>query len=179
MSVTKKSMLTAVCLALCVVLPQAFHSIPNAGVIYCPIHIPILLCGLICGWKYGLLCGVAGPLFSSLFTGMPSFVYLPQMMIECGIYGMVAGMDLFPMIKSKWRRYLRLIVAMVCGRVVSGIVRALIFAPGEYSIKLWATGYFLKSLPGIVIQLVVIPAIVSVLVRSALIPGEDDTTGQS
>mgnify|MGYP007107799624 FL=1 len=55
MSVVKKSIITAVCIALCVVLPQAFHAIPNAGSIYCPMHIPVLLCGIACGWQYGLI----------------------------------------------------------------------------------------------------------------------------
>ncbi len=68
MSVVKKSIITAVCLALCVVLPQAFHAVPNAGSVYLPMHLPILLCGLICGWPFGLLCGLAGPALSTLFT---------------------------------------------------------------------------------------------------------------
>ena len=64
MSAVKKSIITAVCIALCVVLPQVFHAIPEAGTIYCPMHIPVLLCGLITGWPYGLLCGLAGPLLA-------------------------------------------------------------------------------------------------------------------
>ncbi len=185
MSAIKKSMITAVCLALCVVLPQAFHSIPNAGAIYCPIHIPVLLCGLICGWKYGLLCGVAGPVFSSLFTGMPAVAYLPPMMIECAVYGAVSGVRIPHFLayagkageekepvesKTGVRLYIRLILAMLAGRVVSGIVKALIFSPGSYTMTLWVTGYFLTSLPGIVIQLVLIPAILYMLRKSAVIP---------
>ena len=72
MSYVKRSILTAVCIALCVVLPMAFHAIPNAGSIYCPMHIPVLLCGLLAGWPFGLLCGLAGPVLSSLLTGMPA-----------------------------------------------------------------------------------------------------------
>ena len=82
LSYVKKAILTAACIALCVVLPMAFHAIPNAGNIYCPMHMPVLLCGLVCGWPFGLLCGVAGPLLSSLFTGMPPAAYLPSMIIE-------------------------------------------------------------------------------------------------
>lgn len=63
MSHIKKEVITAVCIALCVVLPMTFHTIPNAGKIFCPMHIPVLLCGLICGWPYGLLCGIAGPFY--------------------------------------------------------------------------------------------------------------------
>ena len=57
--------ITALCVALCVVLPMAFHMIPNAGSVMLPMHIPVLLCGLVCGWPYGLLRGVLGPLVSS------------------------------------------------------------------------------------------------------------------
>ena len=81
MSQVKRAMITAVCIALCVVLPMAFHSIQNAGAIFCPMHIPVLLCGLLVGWPYGLLCGLAGPLLSSLLTGMPAMGYLPCMMV--------------------------------------------------------------------------------------------------
>lgn len=91
LSYVKKAILTAACIALCVVLPMAFHAIPNAGNIYCPMHMPVLLCGLVCGWPFGLLCGVAGPVLSSLFTGMPSMAYLPSMVIELAAYGFVAG----------------------------------------------------------------------------------------
>ena len=90
-TVVKKSIITAVCIALCVVLPQAFHAIPN-GAVYSPMHIPVLLCGLICGGPFGLLCGLAGPLFASLFTGMPPAAKLPPMMIECAVYGCVTGL---------------------------------------------------------------------------------------
>ena len=62
MSLVKQSIITAVCIALCVVFPMAFHSIPQAGIIYCPMHIPVLLCGYICGWPYGLLIGIITPL---------------------------------------------------------------------------------------------------------------------
>ena len=71
MTIVKRSMITAVCVALTVVLPMAFHAVPNAGSVILPMHIPVLLCGLICGWPFGLACGLIGPLLSNLFTGMP------------------------------------------------------------------------------------------------------------
>lgn len=61
MSTVKKSIITAVCIALCYVLPLLFHGIQGAGQIFCPMHIPVFLCGLVCGWQFGLLCGLAGP----------------------------------------------------------------------------------------------------------------------
>lgn len=172
MSATKRSILTAVCIALCVVLPMAFHAIPQGGSIYCPMHIPVLLCGLICGWPFGLLCGVAGPLLSSALTGMPPVAYLPSMVIELAVYGAVSGL----MMKAvKTGRpypdlYVSLVCAMLAGRVVGGLANAAIFSRGDYSMAAWATGYFATGLPGIIIQLALIPSIVFALEKANLIP---------
>jgi uncharacterized membrane protein len=172
MSVVKKSIITAVCLALCVVVPQAFHAVPNAGSVYLPMHIPILLCGLICGWQYGLLCGLAGPALSTLFTGMPPVAYLPPMLVECAVYGLVSGlmMQFIRTRKVYVDLYLSLIIAMLSGRIVAGVVKALIFARGNITMTTWATSYFVTSLPGIIIQLVLIPSIVFALMQARLIP---------
>ena len=171
LSETKKSILTAVCIALCVVLPQAFHAIPEAGQVYLPMHIPVLLCGLICGAPYGLLCGLAGPALSTLFTQMPPVTMLPSMMVECAVYGLAAGFMM--LIKTKHLYvdlYLSLVTAMIAGRVISGIAKALIFMPGQISMTAWVAGSFVKSLPGIIIQLALIPTIVFALEKASLIP---------
>ena len=172
LSYVKKAILTAACIALCVVLPMAFHAIPNAGSIYCPMHMPVLLCGLICGWPFGLLCGVAGPVLSSLFTGMPSMAYLPSMIIELAAYGFAAGF-LMRVVRTKRLLadlYISLVVALLAGRIVAGASRALIFAPGSYSMAAWATSYFVTALPGLLIQLEVLPAIAFALEKARLIP---------
>lgn len=172
MSPVKKSIITAVCIALCVVLPQAFHAIPNAGSIYCPMHIPVLLCGLICGWQYGLLCGIAGPLVSALITGMPPAAVLPGMLVECAAYGALTGlmMQLMHTKKVYPDLYISLLVAMLGGRIISGIAKALIFSAGSYSMTAWVTGSFVTSLPGIIVHLVLIPSIVYALMKAKLIP---------
>src|SRR5690554_5315916 len=136
MSNVKRSIITAVCIGLCVVLPMAFHSIPNGGTIFSPMHIPALLSGLICGWPFVLLCGLAGPLLSSLITGMPPMAYLPSMMIELAVYGLVCGL-MINLVRTKRiysDLYISLIVALIAGRIVAGITKALIFAAGSYSI---------------------------------------------
>ena len=172
MSAVKKSIITAVCIALCVVLPQAVHAVPNAGAIYLPMHIPVLLCGLICGWSYGLLCGLAGPALSALLTGMPPAAVLPGMLVECGVYGLAAGL-LMQLLRTKHLYadlYISLAAAMLLGRVVSGIAKALIFSAGSYSMASWVAGSFVTALPGIVIQLALLPSIVYALMRARLIP---------
>ena len=87
MTATKRLVLTAVNIALCLVLPMAFHSIPNGGKIMLPMHIPVLLCGMVCGAPYGAVCGLLGPMLSSVLTGMPTAALMPAMMVECAAYG--------------------------------------------------------------------------------------------
>ena len=170
-SYVRNIVLTAVCAALCVVVPMAFHAIPNAGSIFLPMHIPVLLCGMLCGWPFGGLCGVIGPLLSSLTTGMPPAAMLPGMMVECCVYGAAAGLLMKHVRTGKLYLdlYLSLIPAMLAGRVISGIAKALIFAPGT-TLAVWAAGAFVTALPGIIIQLVLIPAILFALTKAKLIP---------
>ena len=172
MSNVKKSIITAVCIALCYVIPLMFHGIQNAGNIFCPMHIPVFICGLICGWQYGLLCGIAGPVLSSALSGMPPVAILPSMMVELAAYGTAAGL-MMKLVRTKSTYadlYISLIAAIVCGRVLAGLAKALIFARGSYSMSAWIAGSVVTSWPGTVIQLVFIPTIVFALMKSHLIP---------
>ena len=171
MSTIKSSTITALCMSLCAVLPYALHAIPNAGSIFCPIHIPILLCGIICGWRYGLLCGLVGPLLSSQLSGMPSPALLPAMMVECCAYGVIAGLGMkFIHTKSTYTDlYVSLITAMLTGRILAGLFRGFIFSRGAFMITTWVTGYFVTSIPGIITQIVLLPTIVFALMRARLI----------
>ncbi|MGM9594598.1 MAG: ECF transporter S component [Oscillospiraceae bacterium] len=172
MSNVKKSIITAVCIALCYVIPLMFHGIQNAGSIFCPMHIPVFICGLICGWQYGLLCGIAGPALSSALSSMPPVAILPSMMVELAAYGTAAGL-MMKLVRTKSTYadlYISLIVAIVCGRVLAGLAKALIFARGSYSMSAWIAGSVVTSWPGTVIQLVFIPTIVFALMKSHLIP---------
>ena len=168
---TKKLVVTALCLALSVVLPMAFHAIPNAGSILLPMHLPVLLCGLTSGPVYGLLCGVLAPALSALLTGMPRVPYLFTMMFELAAYGLIAGL----FIKNCKNRqsivnvYASLIGAMLVGRVVYGLMNALIFQAGNYSLSVWITASFISAFPGIVLQLIVLPALVRVLQKIGMI----------
>ena len=172
MTNTKRLVLTAVCIALCIVLPMAFHSIPNGGSIMLPMHIPVLLCGMMCGAPYGALCGLLGPMLSGILTSMPPAAVMPGMMVECAVYGLVTGVMLRRVHTGKLYTdlYVSLITAMLLGRVVSGIAKALIFQAGKYTMAAWVTASFVTALPGIVLQLVAVPAIVYYLTRAGLLP---------
>ena len=167
----KNMTLTAVCIALCVVLPIAFHSIPDAGSGFLPMHIPVLICGMICGWPYGFICGLMGPLLSSALTGMPPVAILPAMMLECGTYGLVSGimLKLVHTRRTYGDLYIALVTAMLAGRVMSGIAKALIFMPG-LSMTAWITASFVTALPGILIQLVFLPSVVMTLMKAKIVP---------
>lgn len=175
-SAPKKMTITAICAAMCVVLPLAFHAIPNGGSVLLPMHIPVLLCGLVCGWPYGFACGLLGPFLSS-FTGMPSMAVLPGMMVECAVYGLVCGwmMRFVRTGKTTADLYISMVTAMILGRVVAGLAKSLIISPGTAPFA-WVTTSLVTGIPGIVTQLVLMPLLVLALTRAKLIPRRYDTT---
>ena len=152
----KKLVMAAMCVALGIVLPMAFHTIQNAGSIFLPMHIPVLICGL--------------PVLSSLFTGMPPAAILPAMLCELAVYGLITGICVYGIHTEKQivKIYGSLITAMLAGRIVSGILKALIFNVGEYSFKIFITSSFLTGIPGILIQLIFIPVIVLALQKAGI-----------
>lgn len=171
MKQTKQLVFAALCVALGIVLPLAFHAIPNSGRIFLPMHIPVLLCGLSVGWPYGLAAGVLAPLLSALFTGMPAAAMLPSMLCELAVYGTAAGL-LGQYVRTGKRAadlYLALIGAMLAGRLVNGLLNALIFSAGSYSLAAFVSAAFVTALPGIVIQLVFLPVLVLALEKLRLV----------
>ena len=171
MTSVKKLVFTAACTALCLVLPMAFHAIPNAGQVILPMHIPVLLCGMICGWPFGAVCGLLGPLLSSVITGMPPAAMLPAMMVECAAYGFASGllMKYIRTGKDNLDLYISLICAMILGRVVAGFAKAWFFTPGVSPFA-WVSTSLVTGVPGIVLQLAVLPLVVKALIRARLIP---------
>lgn len=176
---SKKAMyrlsVTASCIALCVILPFAFHAIPNGGKLFSPMHLPVLLCGIACGPVYGLICGIIGPILSASITGMPGLAMLPAMIIELAIYGLVSGlmMHFVHIGRQIADIYISLLTAMLSGRIITGIVTAYIFTPESYSLKIWATSYFVSCFPAILLQLLLIPIIYTALQKSGLVSNRD------
>lgn len=168
---TRKLTLSALFLALGLVLPLITGQIPQIGKMLLPMHIPVLLCGLACGWPYGLVCGLLGPVLSGVLTGMPSPAVLPGMMVECGVYGLVSGLMMQAVHTKKLYAdlYISQITAMLLGRILSGVCKALIFAPATFTVAAWATTSFVTGLPGIVIQLVLLPTLVVALTKARLL----------
>ncbi len=173
LSSVKRISLCAMCVALCYVLPIAFHTV-GLGSILSPMHIPVLLCGLVCGGGYGLICGILGPVLSSLVGGMPPAVMLLRMVPELCVYGLAGGLAMHFVRTGKAAAdvYISLVIAMIAGRIVGGIASAIFYTvtSGVYSLALWATSYFVEALPGIAAHLLLVPLLVFTLTKARLLP---------
>ena len=171
MSSTRRLVLTALFVALGVALPQAFHAVPNAGSIFLPMHIPVLLAGFSVGPLFGLCAGILTPLLSHLMFGMPPAPVLPSMLFELALYGLMSGL-LTKIIRIKpliAKIYCVLILSMLCGRIGYGLLNALVLRAGSYTLQAWISAAFVTALPGIIIQLIIIPILITALVRAKLI----------
>lgn len=163
MKSTKRLTLAGLFLALGYVLPMLTGQIQVIGQQLLPMHIPVLFCGLICGWEYGLLVGLILPVTRSMFFGMPPMYPVAlAMSAELAVYGAVCGLIWE---KSKYHclkwLYVSLIGAMLAGRVVWGIAEmCLLGIQGNgFTWMAWLTQAFVNGVPGIVLQLVLIPMI--------------------
>lgn len=169
-----KLTLSAMFLAIGLVLPFFTGQIPQIGNMLLPMHIPVLLCGLVCGWPYGAFCGVVGPLLSSVVTGMPPAAALVHMLPELCVYGLACGLlaKLIHTGNLYGDLYCALIPAMLLGRIAGGAARALFLLGGgqSYSLTLWVSAYLVEALPGIVLHLILVPALVVVLTKAGLVP---------
>ena len=163
----KRLVLAALFMALGQVLPFFTGQIPQIGKMLLPMHIPILLCGFICGWRYGAAVGFLTPLLRSAMFGMP--VFFPtaiSMAFELMTYGFVSG---FLYGNSRWKcmraLYRSMIIAMVSGRVVWGIAQMALLGIGEgkFTLQIFLAGAFFNAIPGIILQLIAIPAIMLAL----------------
>ena len=155
--------LAALFLALAYVLPFLTGQIPAIGNMLCPMHVPVLLCGFICGWYWGLGIGLAAPLLRSVTLGMPAL--FPQaicMSLELAAYGAIAGLlyKLFP--KKLGYIYLSLISAMLAGRLIWGaaMLTLLSVKGSAFGLSAFFTSAFVNAIPGIIIQIALIPPIV-------------------
>jgi riboflavin transporter FmnP len=162
----KSLVLAGLFLALGLLLPFLTGQIPQIGNMLLLMHIPVLLCGYFCGWQYGLAVGAVVPLLRSvLFGAPPMFPIAVAMAFELAVYGLMTGILYKRFPKKVGFIYGSLLISMVAGRVVWGAVSFLLYGLGDtaFSWEMFMGGAFLKALPGIAIQLVLIPIIVMAL----------------
>ena len=168
----KNLVTAAMLLAVGIVLPFFTGQIPQIGSMLLPMHLPVLVCGLICGWQYGGIVGFILPLLRYALFGMPPMPNGIAMAFELAAYGSVAG---FLYNRSKWQcivsLYRSLIIAMIGGRVIWGIVRVVMLGMtgNAFTWQMFMAGAFLNAVPGIILQLVFIPALMVALNKTGLV----------
>ncbi len=150
-------------LAMAYLLPFLTGQIPQIGQMLCPMHIPVLLCGFICGWPWGLLVGLTAPLLRSLNLGMPPlFPTAWCMALELATYGALAGCLHRILPRKKSCIYLSLLLAMLGGRLVWGAARLVCTGLDvtKFGLSAFWTGAFVTAVPGILLQIALIPLLV-------------------
>ena len=170
----KNLVLAAMFLAIGIILPFFTGQIQLIGNMLLPMHIPVMLAGLICGWQYGLAVGFIMPLLRSvLFSMPPMYPGAVAMAFELATYGFVIGI-LYE--KFYWHcikaLYKSLVASMVAGRIVWGIVMAFLLGVkgNAFTMKAFMAGAFLNAIPGIIIQLIIIPVIMVALKKAKVVP---------
>lgn len=161
----------ALYLAIAQALPFITGQIPEIGAMLCPMHIPALLCGFMCGWPWGLAVGFIAPLLRGVLFGMPVlFPTAVAMAFELSVYGGMVGWLYHVLPRKKWMIYAVLVLAMVAGRLVWGAVHLILagLTGSEFTIALFLAGAVTNALPGIVLQLVLIPPLVMAMDRAGL-----------
>ncbi len=166
---TRTMVLAALFLALGVVLPSITGSIKEIGDSLLPLHLVVMLCGVICGWQYATAEGLILPFLRAAFFGMPPlYPNAVWMALELATYGFVIGF-LFSLRQKYSRVYLLvcLVCSMLAGRVVWGITKAILLGVADkpFGFKAFLAGGFVDALPGIILQFVLVPLIVELAYR--------------
>lgn len=169
MASTYKLVLGALFMALAIVMPFITGQIPEVGSMLLPMHLPVLICGYVCGWKYGLAVGFVVPLLRSVLFGMPPLMPTASAMaFELAAYGAVTGLLYAKLPKTNASIYVSLIGAMAAGRIVWGAVSMLLYGVigKSFSVQIFLAGAFLNAVPGMILQIVLIPIIIMSLKRA-------------
>ncbi|MDO9628760.1 MAG: ECF transporter S component [Acholeplasmataceae bacterium] len=168
----RKMILASFFIALGIVLPFVTGNIAILGSRFLPMHIPVLFAGIILGWKYGLLVGLITPLLRAVTIGMPPlFPVATVMAFELATYGFLIGLFYRILPKKYVFVFVSLILAMIGGRIVWGIAASLIYplAGFNFNFQIFLAGALINAVPGIILQLILIPALFIGLKRADII----------
>ena len=163
-----KPFVGATMVALAVALPYAFHSVGVPGTVALPMHLPVLLMGMLFGPAWGGAVGLIAPGVNTALTGMPPLAppIMQLMTFELAAYGVVAG---WARQHLRWGRLQSLALALVAGRIALYLAALLLgtrlglpMSPEAYLVSAVSTGW-----PGIVFQLIVLPLVAKRLERLA------------
>lgn len=167
----RKMILSALFLALAFILPFVTGQIPEIGSMLCPMHLPVLLCGFVCGAPWGLAVGFIAPLLRSITLGMPPlFPTAICMAFELAAYGLLTGLFYRALPKKRAMIYVSLLLAMLLGRLVWGAAMFVCMGlnGGAFTLATFLAGAVTNAIPGIILQIVLVPVIVMLLDRAKL-----------
>ncbi len=167
----RKLTYSALYLAIALVLPFVTGQIPEIGAMLSPMHIPVLLCGFVCGWQWGMAVGLIAPLLRSALFGMPPlYPTAVAMTFELAAYGALAGILYRLLPRKTWSVYAALILAMIGGRLAWGAARYVLagLSGSEFPLSAFFAGAVLNAVPGIILHIVLIPILVIVLEKAKL-----------
>lgn len=160
---TRDLVMAGLLMALGLIIPSIFHSTGIPGTVFLPMHIPVLLGGFLLPIPLAVMLGFATPILNSLLTGMPPmFPMMIIMMFELAVYAFVASL-LYR--KFNWNIIISLIISMIIGRIVAGLVVFLLIVLFTVQMDpiLFVKAGVITGLPGIIIQLILIPSLMYVI----------------
>ena len=162
---------SAMCLALCLILPFLTGQIPQIGSALCPMHLPVLLAGFLCGPWWAILVGITAPVLRHVIFGMPPLLTAIAMSFELAGYGAVCGLMYRKSSKNVIGIYVSLITAMIIGRILWGIAMIVItgVTGSGFTWAVFIAGAFTNAIPGIILQLILIPVLVNALSKANFI----------
>lgn len=163
----RKMVLSAMFIAIGLILPFFTGQLPQIGSMLLPMHIPVLLCGLVCGWYYGAFVGLILPVTRFLLFSMPPlYPTALSMSIELCVYGLTIGL-IYSMFRkqSPWRVYAAMIPAMLLGRLAWGGAQIVLLGlqGTPFTFRAFLAGAFVNAVPGIVLQFLLIPSVMTIL----------------
>lgn len=159
----KKIVLASLLIALGLVLPFLTGQIPVIGRQLLPMHIPVLLGGFVLGGSVGSLVGFVTPVLRSVIFGTPPlFPTAVSMSFELAAYGYLTGALYHTFPRKKVLIYLNLILSMLGGRLVWGMVSFVLYGISGtvFTWEIFVASAFWRAIPGIVLQIVLIPMLV-------------------
>lgn len=167
----KNLTLSAMFLALCMILPVITGGVPQIGNAISPMHIPVLICGFVCGWQYGAAVGFIAPLMRSLLFSMPPMYPIAvSMAFELAAYGILCGLLYKAFPKKNVYIYPALIISMLGGRAVWGIARYIMagLSGSEFSMAMFVAGAFTQAVPAIICHILLVPPVVMAFKKTKL-----------
>lgn len=167
----KNLTLSAMFLALCIILPFITGGVPQIGNAISPMHIPVLICGFVCGWQYGAVVGFIAPLMRSLmFLMPPMYPKAVSMAFELAAYGLLCGLLYKAFPKKNVYIYPALIISMLGGRAVWGIARYIMagLSGSEFSMAMFVAGAFTQAVPAIICHILLVPLVVMAFKKTKL-----------